>query len=106
MEDWDQDSRNNVFATRKQQWLVANKRKEGIHSVEGTRFGENHLAGSSPQGTERVGAEHSAHHSGSCTFSTQGPEAAGGPVPPESPSDSGGGDLGGRSAPLGRLVQG
>ncbi len=57
-------------------------------------------------GIERVGAERSAHLFGSSTLATKGPEAAGGPESPEPPSASGGGDLGERAAPPGRLVQG
>jgi hypothetical protein len=76
------------------------------HPVGSTRFIENHMEGSGPLGIERVGAERSAHLFGSSTLATKGPEAAGGPVPPEPPSASGGGDLGERAAPLGRLVQG
>eukprot|EP00972_Heterocapsa_arctica_P025020 3688144-Heterocapsa_arctica.AAC.1 len=53
MENWDQDRRNNVFANRKQQWLVDKLRKEGTHQVGGTRFGKNHMEGSSPLGIEQ-----------------------------------------------------
>ena len=106
MEDWDQDRRNKVFANRKQQWQADKQRLEEPHHGIGTRFIGNHMEGSSPMGIERVGAARSAHHFGSSTLTTKGPEAAGGPVPPEPPSASGGGDLGGRAAPLGRLVQG
>eukprot|EP00972_Heterocapsa_arctica_P075758 11173829-Heterocapsa_arctica.AAC.1 len=60
MEYWDQDRRNKVFATRKQQWLVAKHQKDVTHPVGGTRFIENHMEGSSPMGIERVGAARSA----------------------------------------------
>eukprot|EP00972_Heterocapsa_arctica_P107066 15772824-Heterocapsa_arctica.AAC.1 len=58
------------------------------------------MEGSSPMDIERVGAARTT------ALSTKGPEAAGGPVSPEPPSASGGGDLEKRVAPLGRLVQG
>ena len=62
--------------------------------------------GSGLLGSDRAATKRSRHHSGSSALLTVGPEAAGGPVPPEPPSAREGGDLGGRAAPLGRLVQG
>eukprot|EP00972_Heterocapsa_arctica_P027157 3993759-Heterocapsa_arctica.AAC.1 len=59
--------------------------------------------GSGLMGSERAGTKRSRRHRGSSAFLSVGPEAAGGPAPPEPPSAREGGDLGGRAAPLGRL---
>ena len=106
MDHWEQGRRNEVLANRKQQRQAAKQKLEGGHHAGGTRFVGNDLEGSSTRGSERAGTARNAHLTGSSAFSTKGPKAAGGPVPPEPPSAREGGDLGGRAAPLGRLVQG
>eukprot|EP00972_Heterocapsa_arctica_P054131 7977552-Heterocapsa_arctica.AAC.1 len=38
MDHWDQDRRNKVLASRKQQWQIAKQKKEEPHQAGGTRF--------------------------------------------------------------------
>eukprot|EP00972_Heterocapsa_arctica_P094314 13907662-Heterocapsa_arctica.AAC.1 len=100
---WDQESRSADIADRKQRWHADKHRKVDNHPVGRSRFMRNHTKGSGPEGIGRVSAEHSAYNLGSSTFSTRGPEAAGGLGPSEPPSASGGVDLEERGAPLGQL---
>jgi hypothetical protein len=105
-DSWDQESRIEDLANRKQQWHAAKYRKVGIHPNGSGTPSASTGEGSGPQGSERAGAEHHQQSSGSSARATRGPEAAGGPGAPEPPSATGGGDREERAAPPGRLAPG
>ena len=105
-DSWDQESRITDLANRKQSWHAEKYRKTDSHREGSTRLTKSHASGSGPQGIRKGGVKHSAPTFGSDVFPTKGPEAAGGPGPPEPPSASEGADREEAGAPLGQLVQG
>jgi hypothetical protein len=105
-DSWDQESRITDLANRKQSWHAEKYRKTDSHREGSIRLTKSHASGSGPQGIRKGSVKHSAPTSGSDVFPTKGPEAAGGPGPPEPPSASEGADREEAGAPLGQLVQG
>ena len=100
-DSWDQESRNEDLAQRKQEWHAGKIRKVTNHSFSS---GEPH-SGEQGSGTrDRKHAQAAAHQSSGSGAQTKGPEAAGGPGSTEPPSARGGEDREERAAPPGRLV--
>ena len=101
---WDQESRLEDLAHRKQSWHAAKFRKLSTHHTG--RGVARSSQGSGPQGSEGGGIQRRQSASGSSVRATKGPEAAGGPGATEPPSAKGGGDREERAAPPGRLAPG
>ena len=101
---WDQESRLEDLAHRKQNWHEAKVRKK--HHTGSSEATAIVCTGSGPQGSEGAGQLFQQFSSGSSARATKGPEAAGGPGSTEPPSAKKGGDREERAAPPGRLVSG
>ena len=103
-DEWDQESRLEDLAHRKQNWHEAKVRKK--HHTGSNEATAIVCTGSGPQGSEGAGQLFQQLSSGSSARATMGPEAAGGPGSTEPPSAKKGGDREERAAPPGRLVSG
>jgi hypothetical protein len=97
-DSWDQESRLEDLAVRKQRWHADKHRKVKDHRPGADMPSSSTGEGSAQQGSSR------ARSSCSGARKTQGPEAAGGPGATEPPSARGGEDREERAAPPGRLV--
>jgi hypothetical protein len=97
-DSWDQESRLEDLAVRKQRWHAEKHRKVKDH-----RPGADMPSSSTGQGSAQQGSSR-AHSSCSGARTTKGPEAAGGPGATEPPSARGGEDREERAAPPGRLA--
>eukprot|EP00972_Heterocapsa_arctica_P032821 4831093-Heterocapsa_arctica.AAC.2 len=76
MLQWDQGRRNEVIATRKQQWHAAKRKLEAGQQEEGRRLVRSQSEGSGLVGNDRAATKRSRRHNGSSALLTVGPEAA------------------------------
>ena len=104
-DSWDQARRNKDIAKRKQQWREESAGKEEAQRLEEAQTNTPATGTGGKLGTDPSEAASSAHPFGSGTLEARGPEAAGGPVPPDQPPACGGDDRGERVDRPGQLVQ-